>query len=135
MGRYCKCQVGGLSLESLQFGATRYVHKKAAYVSDTKKDCCYSLKRPHLAGAVGVRERSHEKSQGSLALKKEKRQDGHRAGGEQATAGGQHVPKTALAGLRNHRIGQRVRAGRWGREHLVGKDGQIMAPRRPGEPV
>ena len=32
VGCYVKCHVGGLSLESLQFGVTRYVHKKAAYV-------------------------------------------------------------------------------------------------------
>lgn len=55
----------GLSLEYLQFGETRYLHKKAVYVSDTKNNGCCSLRRPHSAGAIGVRERSREKSQRS----------------------------------------------------------------------
>ena len=59
----------------------RYLHEKAAYVKWYKKNnCCYSLRSHHSLEAVGVRERFHEKDQGSLMLRKEKYQDEQKGG-------------------------------------------------------
>lgn len=51
--------------------------------------------------------------------------------------GGQHVPETMQALVRNNGTGQRVHAGKWGEgEHLVEvKRGQVIAPWRPGQPI
>ena len=54
--------------------------KRLHMLSDTKNNCCYSLRSHHSLEAVGVRERFHEKDQGSLMLRKEKYQDEQKGG-------------------------------------------------------
>ena len=54
--------------------------KRLHMLSDTKNNCCYSLRSHYSSGAVGVRERFLEKDQGSLMLRKEKHQDEQKGG-------------------------------------------------------
>ena len=54
--------------------------KRLHMLNDTKNNCCYSLRSHHSLEAVGVRERFHEKDQGSLMLRKEKYQDEQKGG-------------------------------------------------------
>ena len=54
--------------------------KRLHMLSDTKNNCCCSLRSHHSSGAVGVRERFLEKDQGSLMLRKEKYQDEQKGG-------------------------------------------------------
>ena len=57
--------------------------KRLHMLSDTEINGCCSLRSHHSPGAVGIRERFHEKDQGSLILRKEKYQSEQKGGGEQ----------------------------------------------------